>query len=920
MPATLSSVSTPGYQITYAGVPFLCDTGTMVRMNFPPSDPSSDPEKLPPRKHQPEADLVDEINRMLNLSYLQDFSLPSEYQGRNIGALATQSQRGQDPNPGQLRLFDFYYPPTACRWGVFRGLATSSQMKAMLNATGGSLPKTFVMQAPPLGQSTAKYTVSTSMYMLPPRPLGEHGKQFDGLYLITLVDERYYWQFSSITIHPTPNTTWGSLILQLSQALGISVVNQPTVPAVYQGVEPDSQFWCNQENAAALYDAVAFNIGTVVTRNLAGQYHFLQPIASQAQINANRATILSVGRIAGGDIFASGAQTKAGNLTASMNSVLPPTIGITFPKYVMGDDPVPHFLNPRTQNPRPSTWYQDSYGDVYLVNVPLLSGGLQFSGQIGVFISGSAQLDPQGNPYVSSGLVGTSGYSPTIHSTAKALYSTEASAVSGGIPLNNSGLVSLSMQLAYDYWNAQIDSSLDEVYPGTFAWTPDGIHDLIWTYSVRMRQASLRVMRTEWNNTVDEMQHSTPPIEGGSVNQRGVGGPLVAQTLRDSYSGTVATTLNASLLSGDFSATLAAIDNLPTQNRWKGLIGSERILFEGTSGGTTVGIVYRGIDGTLQVAHNNGVGISLINPSTSYGVNLKTWEKGQFIYPGAWTSGGVQETIIVPQTQTVQVLCASGASGLPGGFYFSGRVLLYDTIGGTYQGQELCWVTDRNNLTVNSGRKYDGQFVGWSASGPVAPVYAINEYSSTGTSTSCSGSQSWDVYRMDCVLGVLKRYKQTLTLSTISGCPVLSGTAFTFDSDQGGCCLCSGSMSGGGTTDGSPCCSGQVQNTLVVTVTNKGGGCETCLPDTFAIVWDGSTKWSSSGLIGAGCASGSNGEQFNFSCINPPGNIYGANFAADEFGILVSGTCRPFYQKFLFSGIVFCGSGVDGYATITVTE
>ena len=63
---------------------------------------------------------------------LEDFGIPSSYPGRNLGAIAQESQIDRGPNAGGLHVGEWYYPPGAGRWSVFRGLMTSSMVKAVL--------------------------------------------------------------------------------------------------------------------------------------------------------------------------------------------------------------------------------------------------------------------------------------------------------------------------------------------------------------------------------------------------------------------------------------------------------------------------------------------------------------------------------------------------------------------------------------------------------------------------------------------------------------------------------------------------------------------------------------------------------------------------------------------------------------------
>lgn len=806
-------ITTPPQQfgVSFQGIPFLCDVAKVVRLAPTPSDtPAS--EVPAERKHQPEIDLIDEVNRLIHLGYIEDFGLPPNFPGRNLGALAFHSQTGPKPNP-HCKVNDFYYSNSATRWGVFTGLATTTQVKAMLQTVQGvgqsqvnpyapapATPGLFVMQTaplvPPQGAQPVGYRVATQMYLLPPRPLAEHGGQFDGLYLVRLVDDRYWWQFLPGFLLGLGDYKWDDLINELIIQMGISLTFAPT-PQIYGTPEYDSQLWANAENAAVLLDAVAYNTGRVVVRNYDGTYQLMTYGDGVTQAFNNRNAVGQLIRTAGGGLFdirgiALGAGGPQPSVPLAANLVAPIGVNVTFPKYVIGDDPVPHFLNARYANPRQSCWYEESYGDVATVNVPITSGGIY-----------------------ASGLGGTGAFTHTIHDTAKALYNTEKDAA--GNPLqttqNLSGLIGLSVQLAVDYYTAQVGFALDEVYPGTINLYPESIHDIVWTYSARTRFATTRVVKTHWNQLIREMQHGTPPfdpgvgltgvsgsqsqlISGGSTTfPRGVGGPSVPQTWQDRYgvsgtvkgwtntnlgphpSGNIASYLAQSLPFGQTVAFFNNVDNFPTQNRWRGRIENETLLFEAVSGvflgnSYAVNIVYRAIDGTAQaIVHPAGIPVYQQLPDATYGANAVVFGRNQLVYPHEWQSGGVQTAFVVPQTQSVQVLSNSGVF-VNNTLCYSGAVNSYDptqttksggppylginnfayspssgnpasgwpgsgqTIGTSPQSgfvqTDLIWVTERNNYPLSSGKIYDGQIVGYSIkqSGPqtgvTAPIYQVN--------------------------------------------------------------------------------------------------------------------------------------------------------------------------------------------------
>lgn len=714
------------YGLEFAGIPFVLDQAQVYRTPTP-GETGLDKGQLPLKKHQPECDLIDELDRLIPFEGMRDWSYPSYFQGKNLSKIArrTDSEKRYCPKIG-----DFYYPTTMSRWGIFRGLATSSQVKAMLAQTAGLTHGLFTMRSAPISPnnltgSPLNYTVSTYMYMLPARPLAEHGGRFDGLYLVTLVDDRYYNQGTEVSFQIRQGTTWGVVLTSLASAMGITL-SYSTLATEYEAPEPDSQFWASSENAPLLLDAAAANVGKTVVRLMNGSYTLYGAVESAAIVAQNLLIPQGV-RAAGGDCFVSGNRFPVGDLRLARNQVMPSEVRVTFPKYVVGNDPVPHYSNPRTDSQRGTSWDQDSYGEVYSIGVGPLSGGGLGSGLTGVGVK-------------------------TVKTTAKALYSGEVAL--GGNPLNMSGLGALACRIATDANNSQVIDGLDQVFPGTLNWAPEGIHDLTWTYSARDRKATLRVVRPEWANWVDDMQHATPPVSGMAKSPKGMGGQLVAQSWRDSYqtisplSGAVLTTLADPIASGDYSCRLTGVGYFPTQNRWRGFIGSEAVLFEGTSGGydtnsfgSVVSIAQRGIDGTLQTLHLAAEQVYQTFPNTQYGANLVTFEKGQVVHPHEVTSGGIAGVRVVPQTQSMYAFSASGA--VVGGMrVYSGSVDYIDPVAplsGFFTRQEYAWLVERNSGGITSGRRYQGQMAGYSASGIVRPLYIIDQPPTTAPAASYDG-------------------------------------------------------------------------------------------------------------------------------------------------------------------------------------
>src|SRR5438105_3756197 len=95
------------YQLTYAGICFVTDKSQVVQMRFE-HDEMVDEEARAPKDQQVLPDLISEINRIIPLEYLQDFSLPNTFPGRNLSAIAQEPQIDPQPNP-DIGIGDFYY-------------------------------------------------------------------------------------------------------------------------------------------------------------------------------------------------------------------------------------------------------------------------------------------------------------------------------------------------------------------------------------------------------------------------------------------------------------------------------------------------------------------------------------------------------------------------------------------------------------------------------------------------------------------------------------------------------------------------------------------------------------------------------------------------------------------------------------------
>ena len=179
--------------------------------------------------------------------------------------------------PRKFKLNELYYP-TGARWAEFYGLMSGPDAEDLIlneNKTGSLVIK-----------QDADRIVDTNMYLLPPIPLSTldlssntEGRVDDpfgkgSLYLIRLVDERYFWQYRKCHFSfEECVTTWVDLLNNIKSALGISFTT-PSISGVYghPSIYSDLCYINSGANAGIVLEAVLYNIGCIIQRKLDGTY------------------------------------------------------------------------------------------------------------------------------------------------------------------------------------------------------------------------------------------------------------------------------------------------------------------------------------------------------------------------------------------------------------------------------------------------------------------------------------------------------------------------------------------------------------------------------------------------------------------------------------------------------------------------
>ena len=205
----------------------------------------------------------------------------------------------QHPEPPFV-LNRFRWPQGASRWAFGHFLATSDQLNAIFEqaytSEGCYNPITLTLGTPDIGlqvnqPNSPDNTVTAQVYLLPPTPLsGIRGLTgtVQSLYIISVVDQRFFWYESStgnLTVDST--TTFDDLLTMLGSQLGLSSEKFSWDEINPSYLQPSSMFNLSYQPCNFALDAIAFNIGMKVIVNYNGTVLLKNANSESARLNAD---------------------------------------------------------------------------------------------------------------------------------------------------------------------------------------------------------------------------------------------------------------------------------------------------------------------------------------------------------------------------------------------------------------------------------------------------------------------------------------------------------------------------------------------------------------------------------------------------------------------------------------------------------
>lgn len=264
---------------------------------------------------------TDKLDALLRAWWLHDRILFADHPGHLTAGLS-HLPRPYPPRRDPPRLGTLHWPTAAARWGTFFHLVTGGQLARIREALSPASGSSHVNGPGTLTVGDGRRSVSTGMYLLPARPVSQRlratgstagsagsGDEPDAadLYLIELVDERYYWWAAGDQAAPDPTpATWQDLITALFAAVGVTPTFSGGIPSAYD--PPNADRWrVGFEPIPVQIDAACRTVGTRVSRRLDGSVRVSRWEEAYAALNyevyrtdADRAT---GGRVDNRDIY-----------------------------------------------------------------------------------------------------------------------------------------------------------------------------------------------------------------------------------------------------------------------------------------------------------------------------------------------------------------------------------------------------------------------------------------------------------------------------------------------------------------------------------------------------------------------------------------------------------------------------------------
>lgn len=237
---------------------------------------------------------------------------------------------GSKLNDRPITFDSIYWPTGAMRWAQAHFLVTETQLDQIREATtfGGS------STAATLSWGGEEDPLTAEMYMLPAVPISQVSADLPRrLYLLTLVDERYFWWYykADIDIDEPCDETWPELFTAVGSALGITITTDG-IESAY--LKPCHELSNHNDPLPQQLDAMAYSVGQRIVRKLDGT------VTSQGYANAKAANDELAAHTdwnrTSGHLFALPSGNAAEAQPGDVSLMVPAAVVVSFPRRCSG--------------------------------------------------------------------------------------------------------------------------------------------------------------------------------------------------------------------------------------------------------------------------------------------------------------------------------------------------------------------------------------------------------------------------------------------------------------------------------------------------------------------------------------------------------------------------------------------------------
>ena len=173
------------------------------------------------------------------------------------------------PDVQPPKLNTLVWPNGASRWGEFHTFVTKSQLDAIYKAVDTVTPvfqKLEILPAADKDSLGLNLKVAPMMYLLPLRVIARHSG--GELYLLSLVDKRFYW-WQRVAAAPSAPATWAALLTDLLTAVDEPTASIEAVDSAYG--TPDADRWnVGYKPLPLLIDAACRTVGLRLVLQIGG--------------------------------------------------------------------------------------------------------------------------------------------------------------------------------------------------------------------------------------------------------------------------------------------------------------------------------------------------------------------------------------------------------------------------------------------------------------------------------------------------------------------------------------------------------------------------------------------------------------------------------------------------------------------------